>query len=283
MKELAHKKVYGDRVFSFDNESDNKKDVSISTIQPTTKPELAPFLFEGDIFLTDRQAKNILAHLKQNRSSRSLSSDPEAIWQRSPIKFRFHESLEFFAISQIVQALEFWENNTCVRFKHVQDANIAAEGGDEEDADYIEFFKGQGCYSMIGRYGGRQGVSIGSGCERVGIIEHEVGHVLGLWHEQSRPDANKFVEVQKDFILPTYMSDFQRRGTDEIITLGVPYDYGSVMHYGPTAFSADGTSLTLITKNALFQSTIGQRERLSFFDLQVINKAYCPGTALPVP
>ncbi|KAI1713688.1 astacin (Peptidase family m12A) domain-containing protein [Ditylenchus destructor] len=272
MKELAHKKEYGDRVFSFDSEVDNKKEVSISEIQPTTKPELAPFLFEGDIFLSDNQATDILTRLEQNRTSRSLSSDPEAIWHQQPIKFRFHDSLEFFAISQIVEAIEFWENNTCVVFKHAQD--IGKDGKDEED--YIEFFKGQGCYSMIGRYGGRQGVSIGSGCERVGIIEHEIGHVLGLWHEQSRPDAGRFVEVRKQFILPSYMSDFQKRGTDEIITLGVPYDYGSAMHYGPTAFSADGNSLTLITKNHLYQSTIGQRERLSFYDIQIINKAYCP-------
>ncbi|KAI1703337.1 astacin (Peptidase family m12A) domain-containing protein [Ditylenchus destructor] len=272
MKELAHKKEYGDRVFSFDSEVDNKKEVSISEIQPTTKPELAPFLFEGDIFLSDNQATDILTRLEQNRTSRSLSSDPEAIWHQQPIKFRFHDSLEFFAISQIVEAIEFWENNTCVVFKHAQD--VGKDGKDEED--YIEFFKGQGCYSMIGRYGGRQGVSIGSGCERVGIIEHEIGHVLGLWHEQSRPDAGRFVEVRKQFILPSYMSDFQKRGTDEIITLGVPYDYGSAMHYGPTAFSADGNSLTLITKNHLYQSTIGQRERLSFYDIQIINKAYCP-------
>lgn len=100
---------------------------------------------------------------------------------------------------------------------------------------------------------------------------------MGLWHEQSRPDADDYIEIEKDLILPSYMSDFQKRGYDEIETLGIPYDYGSVMHYGSTAFSTDGTSKTLLTRDPKFQYTIGQREMLSFLDIQIINEAYCKG------
>jgi hypothetical protein len=52
----------------------------------------------------------------------------------------------------------------------------------------------------------------------------------------SRPDANNFIVVEKDLILPTYISDFQLRGTDEIKTLGIPYDFGSDLHYGLILF-----------------------------------------------
>ncbi|VDK61182.1 unnamed protein product [Gongylonema pulchrum] len=83
---------------------------------------------------------------------------------------------------------------------------------------------------------------------KVGTIGHELGHMLGLWHEHSRPDADEHIEVLKDYILPSYVSEFLERSTDEIITFDVPYDLGSIMHYGSTAFSADQKSKTLRTR-----------------------------------
>lgn len=53
------------------------------------------------------------------------------------------------------------------------------------------------CYSYIGRQGGAQNVSIGQKCQVKGVIMHELIHALGRWHEQSRPDRDRYIRVNE--------------------------------------------------------------------------------------
>ena len=53
-------------------------------------------------------------------------------------------------------------------------------------------------------------------------------------------------------------------------TFKTEYDYGSVMHYGKTAFSKNGLATIVPRKNV----SIGQRIGFSNLDLQEINALY---------
>ncbi|OUC46985.1 Fe-S protein assembly co-chaperone HscB [Trichinella nativa] len=220
----------------------------------------ADLLFEGDILLTPVQANQILddhmPFVKRKLLKRSLEKNLQKRWQGGVIKYRFHNSIAEENHALIRQALQFWQSHTCMRFVFDENAN---------SEDHLLFFRGGGCYSMVGRYGGVQ----------LGIISHEVGHAMGLWHQQSRPDADSYIRIRPENVMKGALYNFLKRNTNQVTTMDVPYDLGSVMHYGPTAFTRDYTQRTIVTLKPGYQRTIGQREHPSFLDVEIINRAYC--------
>ncbi|XP_053550175.1 high choriolytic enzyme 2-like [Bombina bombina] len=138
--------------------------------------------------------------------------------------------------------------------------------------DYISFESLNGCWSTIGRNGGSQTVSVDkAGCMWVGIIEHEISHSLGLHHEHVRGDRDQYVTVQWSNIADGYSGNFAVTETyNKELT---PYDYGSIMHYGRTAFSANGISPTLV---ATPDDTVafGQEDMFSEMDIKKLNLLY---------
>ena len=115
-----------------------------------------------------------------------------------------------------------------------------------------------------------QTVSLANGCEFPQTV-HEIGHVLGFWHEQSRPDRDEFIDVHLDKIRPGGAHNFNKQTTSSVDSLGVTYDFNSIMHYREYALSRDG-SKTLTPKEAGIP--IGRSTGLSPLDIKQINLLY---------
>ena len=161
---------------------------------------------------------------------------------------------------KIQRAMQTFADKTCGRFKPRQ-----------YEQDYISFENSDGCWSDLGRVGGKQVLSINRrGCMHHGIIQHEINHALGFQHEQTRSDRDDYVLINWDNISDDMEYNFYKHNTNNLDT---PYDYSSVMHYGKTAFSIQSgkDSITPIP-NANVQ--IGQREGMSDIDILRINKMY---------
>ena len=75
-------------------------------------------------------------------------------------------------------------------------------------------------------------------CITDSTVMHEFIHAIGFYHEQSRPDRDKFVKINKQNISPNSGHNFKRAKNS--LTFGVPYDGLSIMHYSYKALSKSG-------------------------------------------
>ena len=66
------------------------------------------------------------------------------------------------------------------------------------------------CCSYVGKRGNKQDLSLGRGCDSFGIIVHELGHAIGFWHEQSRPDRDNYVKILYHNVYPLDRHNFKK-------------------------------------------------------------------------
>jgi hypothetical protein len=143
------------------------------------------------------------------------------------------------------------------------------------EATFLSVYKGQGCSSTIGFNVGRNQMSLQQpGCWIPGIIMHELGHALGLRHEQARPDRDKYITVHWENIKKENAFNYSYK-TVSSMPHATPYDFGSVMHYGMKSFTSNGQpTFTLNAGYEQYEKFVGQRKGLSALDGQLMASLY---------
>jgi hypothetical protein len=175
-------------------------------------------------------------------------------WDGKRVPYTIDESLP--RPERVQEALDVWHK--------ASGFNFAVR---TNESNYVTFRPGSGCSSSVGMQGGQQFVTLGAECT-MGNCIHEIGHTLGLWHEQSRIDRDLYVRVLLQNVKPGLEHNFYQH-IDDGIDLGA-YDYDSIMHYPATAFSKNGQP----TIEPVTARQIGQRDHLSAGDIQAIADLY---------
>lgn len=185
-------------------------------------------------------------------------------WPQGIIPYDIAEDMPLASKYAILEALSIWQKNTHVKFVEI------TPDAKNDYQDYLTFVRSSGntCSSFVGKQGGRQVVLLSARCGTMNIA-HEIGHVLGLWHEQSRADRDAYIQIIWDNIEDSYKYNFNQHLTDGQ-DYG-EYDYQSIMHYTAYAFSKNGEKTIQPLQDNV---EIGQRDHLSNKDIAAVNAMY---------
>jgi len=182
---------------------------------------------------------------------------PEATFDARPwidgvIPYEFDSAVTSQNRARMFSAMQRWEALFSVNFK---------ERGKEND--YVVIQNGSANYAYVGRKGGKQFVTIFDWSFQ-SVLIHELGHTIGFWHEQQRPDRDTYVTIHWDNIVggTTGINAINFKLMPFADGLG-KYDFDSIMHY--PAFIKDKTIakdpnkpvITVQWPNQAKQSTMG--------------------------
>ncbi|KJH42683.1 shTK domain protein [Dictyocaulus viviparus] len=225
-------------------------------------------LFEGDIANKNaslKKFKNLTSSTiemfitggigKMNGNWYNAIKNRLQLWPNGRIPYTISSQYSTYSRSIIAASMQEYSIHTCIEW--VPKTN--------NDVNYVYIFPDRGCYSMVGKIGGKQSLSLGTGCIQKGIIIHELMHAVGFFHEQSRTDRDDYITILWNNIQPGMQDQWKFNEKVKLKSTADPKFQ---------AFSRNGQP-TMVPKQKGAQ--IGQRGGFSKTDIYKLNKLYgCP-------
>jgi len=265
-------------------------------IVPTnvTTDQLMQIVADGELAgSVNNPAPSLNDSLNMLKETKNGIAALENHWGNAIIPYTIDAAFSDSERAVIAQGIQHVEENSCLRF-------VPRNG----ENDYVQIHPGDGgCYAVIPYRIGSGMREIGleqNGCVYMKVVVHEILHVVGVKHEQCRPDRDEHITIDWSNIQDGGPSQYYKdnwvgdpeptnicketldyancRSTFFTTACDLPYDYASIMHYGARSFAIDGSKDVMTAKDTSV-TTLGNTE-LSELDKQKLQCLYqCDATA----
>jgi hypothetical protein len=147
-------------------------------------------------------------------------------WTNNTVVYLFDSALPEASRDKFLRAAAFWQANTQLRFvERTNQTNYQRISRRVPDDG--------ACFSNVGMRSGESLMQLPDSCPQ-SAVTHELGHTIGLYHEQSRLDRDQQLVVDVSRARLEQGSQFVPQ-VENGVSAG-PYDYGSIMHYAEFQF-----------------------------------------------
>ncbi len=219
-------------------------------------------IWQGDMVLG---SVDVMAKPPKGAKDATFAGFPEYLWPNGTVPYVIASTVPSKLRQQISSAIQVYADNTPIRW-------IPRT----TEADYVRFIdepaSSNECgSSFVGMQGGPQDLDLNVDvtlCD-AGVAIHEMGHAIGFEHEQTRANRDYYVRVRYENIDKNAWSEYDQDVGAQVDLL--PYEYGSIMHYGAFDFQRNHFNTIDTLPLAI---PISQRASLSVGDLEAVRTMY---------
>ncbi|CAF0851656.1 unnamed protein product [Adineta steineri] len=225
------------------------------------------YVAHGDILIPIEE----LEQTNSKRSKRKIVAETNRYgtsnrWPRAVVPYEFISGIDYRVQQNVLTAMQHWHQRTCIRFEPYDSQrhwDINAKITIEDT--------GSGCATFVGYRPSSSGylssysVYLPMQCP-LGSAIHELGHVIGFYHEMARTDRDLEIRLYFSLMSSSEATQYDIMPNPMPGYYGQPYDLGSIMHYYPTD--------VMEARDSRRQFLMGQRTGLSFLDSKLANLGY---------